>query len=108
MFYACQTAPRFGSTLAALLIMASWSGLAAAQSGDQWRAAGTTSSASAQPTAAASTNPTWRLPNGQTNAGDSSQVDEDSNPLRQARKSQPTANAAEPRAFQAPMNAAPI
>src|SRR6476646_686667 len=99
MFYARQTAPRFQSTLAALLITASWSGFAAAQSGDQWRAVGTTSSASTQPAAAPSANPTWRLPNGQANAGDTSLVDEDSNPLRQARKPQPAAKATEPRAF---------
>src|SRR5258708_6222093 len=112
MLYARQTAPRFQSTLAALLITASWSGLAVAQSaatsGDQWRAAGTTSSASTQPAAASSTNPTWRLPNGQANAGDTSVVDEDSNPLRQARKPQPATRAPEPRAFQAPTNAAPM
>jgi hypothetical protein len=123
MFYARQTATRFQSTLAALLITASWSGLAvadpapgetgyrvpaAATSGDQWRAAGTTSSASTQPATASSTNPAWRLPNGQASAGDTSLVDEDSNPLRQARKPQPAVKATEPRAFQAPANAAPI
>ena len=35
-------------------------------------------------------------------------VDEDSNPLRQDRKPQPAAKAPEPRAFQAPTNAAPM
>src|SRR6266403_2810599 len=109
MFHARLIASRFTSNLAALVIMVSWSGLAAAQSaatsGDQWRAAGTTSFASSQSAATSSSNAGWRLPNGQSNGGDTQMVDEDSNPLRQTRKPQPTAKAPEPRAFQAPTNA---
>jgi hypothetical protein len=112
MFHARLIASRFPSNLAALLIMASWSALAAAQSaatsGDQWRAAGSSSSASSQSAATSNTNGAWRLPNGQSNNGDTQMVDEDSNPLRQDRKPQPAAKAPEPRSFQPPTNAAPM
>jgi hypothetical protein len=112
MFHSRQTAPRFLSHLAALLITAAWSGLAAAQSaatsGDQWRAAGTTSSPSSQSADTSTSNSGWRLPNGQSNTVDTELVDEDSNPLRQTLKPQPAANAPVPRSFQAPVNATPI
>jgi hypothetical protein len=108
MIHARLIASRFPSNLAALLFVASWSGLAAAQSGDQWRPAGSTSSASSQSAAISNSNGAWRLPNGQSNTGDTQMVDEDSNPLRQDRKPQPAAKTAEPRSFQAPTNAAPM
>ncbi len=112
MFHSRQTAPRFLSPLAALLITATLSGLAAAQSaatsGDQWRAAGTSSPASSQSAATSNSNTAWRLPNGQSNTNDTQLVDEDSNPLRQTRKPQPATKAPEPRSFQAPANATPI
>jgi hypothetical protein len=108
MFHARLIASRIPSNLAALLIISSWSGLAAAQSaipGDQWRAAGSTYS---EPAAASNSNGGWRLPNGQSSNGDAQMVDEDSNPLRKDRKPQPAAKPPEPRAFQAPTNAAPM
>src|SRR4051794_17262383 len=112
MFHARPTASRMPSTLAALLITATWSGLAAAQlaatPGDQWRAAGTSSSASSQSAATSSPNTAWQLPNGQSNTGGTQLIDEDSNPLRRTRKPLPAAKAPEPRSFAAPANAAPI
>ncbi len=112
MIYARPTAPRLQSTFAAILITAAWTGFAAAQSaatsGDQWRPAGSTSSASTQSAATSGAEPTWRLPNSQSNAGDAQLVDDPSNPLRQTRKPQPAAKPPEPRAFQAPANASPM
>ena len=100
---------------AALLITASCTAIAVAQSAatssDQWRAAGAARNArndSQQSAPASSTSPTWRLPNGQSNTGETQLIDEDSNPLRQSRKSQPTAGTREPRAFQPPVNASPL
>jgi hypothetical protein len=103
----CQGLPakRLQTALAALLVTASCSALAVAQSGDEWRAAGSAPSASSQ---SAATAQGWRLPNGQSNAGDAAQADEDSNPLRKPQTSGSTTKAEEPRAFQPPKNAAPM
>lgn len=103
----CQGFPakRLQSTLAALLVTAGCSALAVAQSGDEWRAAGSAPSASSQSSATAQG---WRLPNGQSSSGDTAQTDEDSNPLRKPQTSGSSTKAQEPRAFQAPTNAAPM
>ncbi len=114
MYDAPLTAPRFQTSLAAILLAASWTGLVAAQSapisGDQWRAAGETQyTAASTPAATASSDDSvWRLPNGQPSTGVSQAVDDTANPLRQTRRPQPMSAAREPRAFDAPAKAAPL
>jgi hypothetical protein len=112
MFKAHLTAPRFHTSFAALLLAACWAGLAAAQSAatssDQWRAAGGTQSTGTPSTSASGADAAWTLPTGQSSNDETQLIDDASNPLRQNRKSRPTTAAREPRAFQAPTNAAPM
>jgi hypothetical protein len=122
MFEARQTAIRFQTVVAALLIAASSATLAMAQSdassGDQWRAAGSPRTSSSQSVS----QPADTQSNGQPADNDSAQNADGSNPLRktstqqtkpvfkQPQSQQPAQStpAREPRAFQAPTNARPL
>jgi Family of unknown function (DUF6666) len=114
MIDARQFAARCLPTFAAFLLAASCAAFATAQSAaissDQWRAAGSSqySGSSAQQASEPDTNGGWRLPNGQSNSGETQSASDAPNPLRQRHNMQGTSPAREPLPFNAPTNAAPI
>jgi hypothetical protein len=108
MFDSRPTSPRLHAVCASFVLIIICAVRAAAQSADQWRAAGGSTSNNTQSAVSAPDDSAWSAPNGSTSATGAQTGNDASNPLRQTRNPQPVAVPREPRAFNAPATAKPM